>query len=76
MQLLNDHAVLLAMQVCPYGLYTEQISGTAFTAPRRQVTFQLKLQDVWRMAVEFQRILLEFQAHKAVISEGQVASTG
>ena len=23
-------------QVCPYGLYAEQISGTAFTAPRHQ----------------------------------------
>jgi homogentisate 1,2-dioxygenase len=22
-------------QVCPYGLYAEQLSGTAFTAPRR-----------------------------------------
>ena len=22
------------MQVCPYGLYAEQLSGTAFTAPR------------------------------------------
>ena len=24
----------LHAQVCPYGLYTEQLSGTAFTAPR------------------------------------------
>jgi len=23
-------------QRCPYGLYAEQLSGTAFTAPRRQ----------------------------------------
>jgi homogentisate 1,2-dioxygenase len=23
-----------ALQVCPYGLYAEQLSGTAFTAPR------------------------------------------
>ncbi|CAG2179141.1 unnamed protein product [Oppiella nova] len=23
-------------QVCPYGLYAEQLSGTAFTAPRDQ----------------------------------------
>ena len=24
-----------SLQVCPYGLYAEQVSGTAFTAPRR-----------------------------------------
>ena len=24
-------------QTCPYGLYAEQLSGTAFTAPRRSV---------------------------------------
>lgn len=23
------------LQVCPYGLYTEQLSGTAFTVPRK-----------------------------------------
>ena len=23
-------------QVCPYGLYAEQLSGTAFTAPRKE----------------------------------------
>ena len=26
-----------AMQVCPYGLYAEQLSGTAFTVPRKCV---------------------------------------
>ena len=25
----------MCMQVCPYGLYAEQLSGTAFTVPRR-----------------------------------------
>ena len=28
-------------QRCPYGLYAEQISGTAFTAPRGAASFTL-----------------------------------
>ena len=28
---------LAVVQVAPYGLYTEQLSGTAFTAPRRYI---------------------------------------
>lgn len=26
---------LLLLQVCPYGLYAEQLSGTPFTVPRK-----------------------------------------
>lgn len=29
--------VCVILQVCPYGLYTEQLSGTAFTVPRKYV---------------------------------------
>jgi homogentisate 1,2-dioxygenase len=28
-------APVCGVQVCPYGLYAEQLSGTAFTVPRK-----------------------------------------
>lgn len=36
----------IRLQVCPYGLYAEQLSGSAFTVPRRQVQ-----PDKWHVAI-------------------------
>jgi len=33
-------------QICPYGLYAEQLSGTAFTVPRKWVISLLQLKHV------------------------------
>ena len=36
-QTLSDFLdIVLSLQKCPYGLYAEQLSGSAFTAPRYQ----------------------------------------
>lgn len=56
-------------QVCPYGLYAEQLSGTAFTAPRgkNEKAWLYRLRPSACTSGPFQRTDIDFSLDKMVI---------